>query len=219
MSSDAHRRAWWGTGRNARALLIPLLLSACSSPSEPVDDSLPSNASAYQYLGHAGNRYFQRVPVPDTCGGCADTLIDSVWRVYVEDGVTWAQSYRAVRHWVFDTASSQWIHLGDEGPINRREGLLSDSLMLDPSLRYKLLVAPVVLGRQWNVDDSGTITAQIVAEETLTLGAGAFRTWHVMRGAMGDEWWAPGLGRIQYEELVAGGGRRKGSLIGTGDFP
>jgi hypothetical protein len=184
-----------------------------------VDDSLPSNVSAYQYLGSSGNRYFQITPVPDTCGGCADTLVDSVWRVYIDTGVKWAQSYRALRHWVFDTASSTWIWAGDESSISRREGLLSDSLMLDPSLRFKLLVAPVTLGKQWSVDDSGTITAQIVAEETLTLGAAAVRTWHVTRGAMGDEWWAPGLGRVQYEELVAGGGRRRGRLIGTGEFP
>jgi len=205
--------------RSVWAVALYLSVQACSSPSEPVDDSLPSNVSAYQYLGASGNRYFLITPVPDTCGGCADTLVDSVRRVYIEDGVTWVQSFRAVRHWIFDTTSGQWIHAGDESGVNRREGLFFDSLMLDPSLRFKLLVAPVTAGRQWNVDDSGTITAEIVAEETLALGADTVRTWHVVRGAMGDEWWAPGLGRVQYEELVAGGGRRRGSLIGTGEFP
>lgn len=199
--------------------LLALVLVSCSSPNEPDDDSLPANVSAYQYLGTSANRYYQITPVPDTCGGCADTLVDSVWRVYTDVDVYWAQSYRAIRHWVFDSASSQWIHVGDGSATSRREGLLADSLLLDPSLRFKLLVAPVQAGRQWFVDDSGTIQAMIVAEETITLGTGAQRTWHVTRGAMGDEWWAPGLGRVQYEELVVGGGRRMGRLIGLGVFP
>lgn len=201
------------------ALCALLCISACSSPSEPVDNSLPANVSAYQYTNTSVNRFFEITPVPDTCGGCADTLVDSVRRVFTEDGVYWSQSYRALRHWAFDSASGQWIHLFDENASSRREGILADSLLLDPSFRFKLLVAPVQAGRQWYVDDSATLLAEIVAEETITLGTGATRTWHVVRGAMGDEWWAPGLGRVQYEELVAGGGRRRGRLLGTGVFP
>lgn len=202
-------------------MALPLLLGlgACSSPSEPKVDSLPANVSAYQYLGTTANRYYEITPVPDTCGGCADTLVDSVWRVYTDNGIYWAQSYRAVRHFLFDTASGDWIVLGDENASHRREGVLADSLLLDPSLLYKLLVAPVVAGAQWFVDDSATIQATVLGEETVALGIGATRTWHITRGAMGDEWWAPGLGRVQYEEVAGFGTRRQGRLIGAGAFP
>jgi hypothetical protein len=223
------RGAWKGVPVSGRAKTVaglPILVSclallaaACSSPEEPVDDSLPAEVSAYQYLRTTENRYFELRPVPDTCGGCADTLVDSVWRVYTEDSVYWAQSYRAIRHFRFDSASSTWLVLGDENASGRREGVLADSLLLDPSLRFKLLVAPVQAGTQWFVDDSGAIQAQIVGEETLPLGVGNTRSWHVLRGAVGDEWWAPALGRVQYEEVLAGGARRSGRLIGLGVFP
>lgn len=197
---------------------LTLFATSCTSPTEP-DNSLPTNVSAYQYINTAANRYFAITPVPDTCGGCADTLVDSVLRIYTDAGIYWSHSYRFVRHWVYDSTSGNWIHVGDDPKISRREGILADSLLLDPSLQLKLLVAPVQAGTHWFVDDSATLEAVIVAEETLTLGIGAQRTWHVTRGAMGDEWWAPGLGRVQYEELVAGGGRRQGRLIGVGEFP
>lgn len=194
-------------------------LTGCSNSEGPEDNSLPDYVSAYHYTNTIENRYFEITPVPDTCGGCADTLVDSIWRVYSQDGIYWSQSYRAVRHFRFDSASGQWLVLGDENATGRREGRQADTLVLDPSLLYKLLVAPVQAGTTWFVDDSATIPATIVAEQTILLGTGNTRTWHVQRGAMGDEWWAPGLGRVQYEELAAGGQRRRGRLVGVGVFP
>lgn len=212
----AHRGYRW---RLARALALAMALAACSNSEEPVDDSLPAYVSAYHYTNASENRYFEITPVPDTCGGCADTLVDSVWRVYSQDGIYWVQSHRAIRHFYFDSASGQWLVLGDEAATGRREGRVADTLVLDPSLLYKLLVAPVQAGTTWFVDDSATITATVVAEETLLLGTGNTRTWHVQRATLGDEWWAPGLGRVQYEEFLTGGRIRRGRLLGTGAFP
>ena len=204
--------------RVCTTLALAVALLGCSNPEEPVDNSLPDYVSAYHYTNTIENRYFEITPVPDTCGGCADTLVDSIWRVYSQDGIYWSQSYRAVRHFRFDTASGQWLVLGDENASGRREGRIADTLVLDPSLLYKLLVAPVRAGTTWFVDDSATIAATIVAEETILLGIGNTRTWHVQR-TLGDEWWAPGLGRVQYEEIAAGAQRRRGRLLGVGAFP
>lgn len=198
-------------GGNAAGLA--LLAASCSNPSEPVP-GLP--VSDFFYTQPAEKRYFELTPLPDTCGGCADTLVDSIWRQYTEDGVFWSQSYRAIRHFRFDSASGQWLPVGDENASGRREGLMADSLLLDPSLRYKLLVAPVLVGATWFVDDSATLRATIVAEEQVLLGIGNTRTWHISRGAAGDEWWALGLGRVQYEEISGAGQRRRGRLIGVG---
>jgi hypothetical protein len=199
-----------------RLCLLALLALSCSSPSEPVDSSLPADVASYLYTNAVNKRYFEVSPSPDTCGGCKDTLVDSVWRVFTEDSVYWSQSYRAIRHFRYDSVAGVWIALGDEHASSRREGLLRDSLVLDPSLRYKLLIAPVRTGTTWHVDDSNAILATIIAEEILPLEIDSTRTWHVQRGAVGDEWWAPGLGRVQYEELEAGGGRKLGRLIAVG---
>lgn len=195
---------------------LTLVVAACSQPAEPVDDSLPAQVSAYHYKSTRDKRYFELSPLPDTCGGCMDTLVDSVWRVFTENGIFWSQSYRFIRH--FDTVGGVLVPVGDENRSSRREGILGDSLVLDPSLLYKLLITPVQAGRTWYVDDSSTILATIAAEETLLLGIGKTRTWHVVRGAVGDEWWAPGLGRVQYEE-ISSGQRRMGRLIAVGTIP
>jgi hypothetical protein len=195
-----------------------LAVTACSQPNEPVDDSLPAQVAAYQYAQMLENRYFELSPLPDTCA-CRDTLVDSVWRVFIENGIYWAQSYRAIRHWFYDSLSGSYTHIGDENAGSRREGVSADSLILDPSLHLKLLVAPVQLGASWFVDDSAAISATIVALETLPLPVGNTRTWHVQRGAVGDEWWAPDLGRVQYDERQAGGVGRRGRLLAVGSFP
>ena len=68
------------------------------------------------------------------------------------------------------------------------------------------------------VDDMATIFATILAEETLPLQIGPTRTWHVFKGAVGEEWWAPGLGRVQYEEVNSGGDQIRGVLIAVDDI-
>jgi hypothetical protein len=102
----------------------------------------------------------------------------------------------------------------------RREGYIADSLLLDPSLRYRILVAPLAPGKTWqvNADTSMPINAQLTGEETLALPLGTIRTWHVDYFAFGETWWAPDLGRVQYEEIDRDGHLVRGTLIAVGKF-
>jgi hypothetical protein len=199
-------------------LIVALLAVGCSKTTEPTDNSLPADVRSYQYTAVQQERYYELTPVPDTCNGCdKDTLIDSLDRLLTDQGVSWSVSYRAIRHFVRDT-SGNLVPAGDDNAKTRREGTLADTLLVDPSLRHKLLVAPVQAGTSWFVDDGNAISALIVGEETLPLQIGTTRTWHVLRGAVGDEWWAPGLGRVQYEEVEVGGSRIRGVLIAVGSI-
>ena len=207
------------------SLLVCLVtLSACSKTSTEPEQALPEDVVPYHYATVLGVRYYtvESVP-PDTCWFdttsqttiCrADTLIDSVWRVYTDlDGIFWSQSYRAYRHF-FRNGSGQIIGTSDSAASSRREGRRgSDTLFYDPSLLQRLLVAPIAPGRTWTVDDSGAVSARVLGEETLPLQIGSTRTWHVDKGAVSQEWYAPGLGRVVYEQVEAGGRRIRAELL------
>jgi len=151
-----------------------------------------------------------------------DTLFDSTYRRSVSGGVFWTRAFREFRRYARDSLGdlipdtlgepvlvSQWAaHF-------RQEGRVSESLFVDPSLQYLLLEAPLAPGKTWTVDAGGAILAKIAGEETLPLPIGPVRCWHVLR-TIGDEWWAPGLGRVQYEEVVPGGARIRARLFAIG---
>jgi hypothetical protein len=192
------------------------LAGGCSSPTEP-DNALPTNIPPYQYTTVLGKRFYEIRRVPDV--GSADTLFDSLVSVSTDpDGVYWARAYRAFRHFAIDS-TGELVPVGpDSAATTRREGYIADSLLLDPSLRYRILVAPITPGRTWqvNADTTMPINAEITGEQTLSLNGGAIRTWHVDYFAFGEVWWAPGLGRVQYEEIDGSSHRIRGTLIAVG---
>jgi hypothetical protein len=198
--------------------LCSSVAGGCSSPTEP-DNALPTNIPPYQYSTVLGKRFYEIRRVPDI--GSADTLVDSLVSVSTDpDGVYWARAYRAYRHFAIDS-TGEIIPVGlDSAAVTRREGYIADSLLLDPSLRYRILVAPLAPGKTWqvNADTTMPINAQITGEETLSLNGGSTRTWHVDYFAFGEIWWAPGLGRVQYEEIDGNGHRIRGTLIALGKF-
>jgi hypothetical protein len=209
-----HRLVLW----TAIAAFCGVVALGCSSPTEP-DSGLPTNIPPYQYTTVLGKRFYEIRRVPDI--GQADTLVDSLVSVSTDpDGVYWAHSHRAFRHFAVD-ATGGVVPIGlDSSATTRREGYIADSLLLDPSLRYRILVAPLGPGKTWPVNSDTTmpITAQVTGEETLPLNVGSIRSWHVDYFAYGEAWWAPGLGRVQYEEIDRNGKRIRGTLIAVGKF-
>jgi hypothetical protein len=195
----------------------------CSSPTEP-DNTFPTDVASYHYTTVLGKRFYEIAMVPDSCyfdsirgdTVCADTLLDSLVRVYDSAGIFWAESFRGVFAYVVKP-NGDTVRVY-ESATRRREGRIADSLLLNPSQPERLLVAPLVAGRSWFVDQAGAITARIVGEETLPLRIGMTRTWKVERGAVGAEWYAPGLGRVQYEEINRSGKRIHAQLIALGSI-
>jgi hypothetical protein len=217
--------------------LLAWAASGCSSSTGPTGPAF----SDYHYSVVGSKRYYQEMrlidtfvidtiiddtlPVPDTLvdtflvvDTLVDTLLDSLWRVYTDaDGVFWAQS---VVSFASSALHSRQEALGasPELAVTRRVGLLADTIFLDPSIRQKVLEGPLEAGHTWLVESDGSITARLVGEETVDLGIGPTAAWHVNMGAVADEWWAPGLGRVQYEEFDADFVRVRGVLIAVGSL-
>ena len=221
--------------------LVALAMGACSSPTAPEDTGLPTDVAPYHYSVVPGLRFYEVMDVPpveikdtmvdtlvDSLGDTmfdtsifvvdtlVDTLFDSTWRRSDSAGVFWTYAVREFRRYA-DSAGTL-VPVVRWGAKNRQEGHVSESLFVDPSLHHLLLEAPLAPGRTWTVDAAGTMIARIVGEETLSLPVGPVRCWYVLRGAIGDEWWAPGLGRVQYEEVIPGGTRIRARLIAVGSL-
>jgi hypothetical protein len=207
----------WSLWAIALAVVLYAGLGGCTSPTETVADPFTTDIALFHYTDVLTRRYYVESPVPDT--GVRDTVVDSLKRIFVgTDGVFWAESYRATRHFAGVDTLGQPIPSFDENATTRLVGQFADTLFLDPSTRNRLLVAPMAVSRSWLVDQGGAITAVILAAEVLPLSVGNLRSWHVSQGAVADEWYAPDLGRIQYEENDGVGGRVLGTLIAVDQF-
>ena len=236
------RGAGWTTAATARmasaAGLLGILAWAafgCSNSAGPTGPAF----SDYHYSVVGSKRYYEEIrlidtfvidtiiddtlPEPDTLvdtfpvvDTLVDTLLDSLWRVYTDaDGVLWAQS--------LVSSASLALHSRHEAleaspklAVTRRLGLLADTIFVDPTMRRKVLEGPLAAGHTWLVQSDGSITARLIGEETVDLGIGPTAAWHVNMGAVADEWWAPGLGRVRYEEFDADFIRVRGVLIAVG---
>jgi hypothetical protein len=182
---------------------------------------LPTDVASFHYTTVLGKRFYEIAPVPDSCYYdtlladtiCVrDTLVDSVWGVTTIGATFWARSYRAFR--LFGASGTTT----DTGATSRSVGRLADTLLFGESLQAHLLEAPLAPNRTWDVYNDGTVIARLTAEETLPLKIGMIRTWRVERGAVGTEWYAPGLGRVQYEEINRSGKRINAQLIALGSL-
>ena len=206
--------------------------SGCSTSTEPTGPAF----SDYHYSAVGSNRYYEEVrlidtfvidttiddtlPLPDTLidtfpvvDTLVDTLVDSLWRVYTDaGGILWAQS-------VLKTASTLAARsplsalATSEAAVTRRVGLLADTIFVDVTLLDKVLEGPLLANHAWLVRSDGTISARLIGEETVDLGIGPTAAWHVNMGAVADEWWALGLGRVRYEDFDLDGIRVTGTLI------
>lgn len=204
-------------------MLVLLAAVSCSTnPQEP----LPGDVASYRYTTLHGKRFYLETAIPDT--GVADTVVDSVYR-YSTDSVFWTDtlgqvidsaeifwihSYRAIRRFV--DSSGVLIKLRDTLPVYRQIGLVDGRLYDDPSLTDAILVQPLTPGATWLPRGDSSVIATVTGEERLFLRTGTVRTYHVQIGALSDNWWAPDLGRVQYEEIGRSGGRVHGVLIGLG---
>jgi len=192
-----------------------LAISGCSSPTEP-DPGLATDVASFHYTSISSLRYYKVIGLPDST--VCDTVVDSVRNIMTDtDGTVWIESYRAIRHFAGTDTLGQPIPTGsDENAKLRQVGRLADTLFLDRSSRSKLLVAPLGPAATWSV--ASGITAVVIGEKLLSLKMGLTPSWHVFHGAVADEWWAEGLGRVQYEEFDGVLGRVRGTLIAVDKF-
>jgi hypothetical protein len=204
--------------RGPYAILLALLFWAafgCSNSTGPTSFAL----GPYHYAAVGSNRYYEEVRVIDTgatVDTVVDTLVDSLWRVYTDaDGVLWAQSILKAASVVAAQGGRQDL-AASAAAVTRRVGWLADTIFVDPTLRDKVLEGPLVANRTWFVRTDGTISARLIGQETVDLGIGPTLAWHVNMGAVADEWWAIGLGRVRYEEFDSDGLRVQGTLLGIG---
>jgi hypothetical protein len=199
-----------------------LVAGGCSNSTGPSGPVL----TGYHYVVAGSLRYYEETRQIDTVIGTTDTVItrveivvDSLWRIYVDStGVLWSQSIvkstslpPLARERHSDPASPQ--------ATTRRVGLLADTIFVDENLRDHVLEGPLDTGRTWLVRSDGTISAYLVGRESLELGIGPTEAWHVNMGAVADEWWALGLGRVQYDEFDSDGIRVHGVLIAVDTIP
>lgn len=205
--------------RLAVVVCVAALTGCGTEPQEP----LPGDAGAYQFTNLHGKRFYEVSPLPPT--GVLDTVVDSVYRRSVDtikwtsgggivDSTTvihWAESYRAFRYYL-DSAGT--IVARDSGASFRRVGVMNGRVYDDPSLQDVILSSPLTPGAQWFVRIDSSIVGQVAGEEALQLKIGRTRSYHVLLGGLGDDWWAPELGRIQYEEIGKSGLWERGTLIG-----
>lgn len=176
-----------------------------------------ARVTAFHFAQVGVKRIYEVHLIPDT--GPTYTVMDSLWRVYTDaDGVLWAQSILKILPPAARVAADG-PSASEETAITRRIGLLGDTLFLDPTLMDRVLVSPLQADQRWAVRTDSTILARIVGEEELSLGIGLARAWHVSMGAIADEWWAEGLGRVQYEEFDSDGQRVRGVLIAVDTIP
>lgn len=197
-------------------LVVMVAGSGCSSPTEP-EPGLATDVASFQYTEISSLRYYKVTGLSDT--SVCDTVVDSVRTIMTDpDGSVWIESYRAIRHFFGTDTLGQPIPAFDENSKLRQIGRLADTLFLDRNSRSKLLVAPLAPSATWKVDNRGAITAVVIGEETLTLNSGIVQSWRVFQGAVADEWYAPGLGRVQYEETDGTLGRVRGILIAVDRF-
>jgi hypothetical protein len=208
------------------SIMFVALAVGCSSSTGPEPIPFPTNAAAFHYTGPPINRFYEvSLLDPPDSGRTADTLIDSTWQLYNEDGILWARSYRAFRRYDRDSAGNL-IRLYDSAASILRIGLRNDTLFFGPSPLQPILVGPIGTGNSWCVSADTvsvdsivcTIQAFIVGEEELPLQIGLTRTWHVTRGAVGQDWFAPGLGRAQYQEINGNGDPILAKLIAVGNL-
>jgi len=207
-------------------LAVLIALAGCGTdPEEP----LPGDAGAYRYTNLHGKRVYVVSPIPPS--GSVDTVIDSV-RYWTTEKITWVDtttgsvdsvtevqwvhSYRWIRHYL-DSLDSLGVQVVRDSAISlRRVGLMSGRLFDDASLSDAILAPPVTAGAQWYVRADSSLVGQVLGEEVLYLKIGSKRTYHVSLGGLEQSWWAPGLGRIQYEEIGNDGKWERGVLIGLG---
>jgi hypothetical protein len=224
-----------------RTILGPALVClgwaafGCESSTGPVGPGFAD----YHFRTAGARRYYEEIrlrdtfvidttihdtlPVPDTTidttptvDTLRDTLVDSLWRIYTDAaGVEWAQSV------VKPSSVPPLLAAGAALPVavTRKVGLQADTIFVDENLRDHVLEGPLVADRTWLVRSDGTISARLLGEETLDLWIGPTAAWHVTMGAVADEWWALGLGRVRYEEFDADGIRVRGVLIALEQTP
>lgn len=197
-------------------LFLVIAGPGCSSPTEP-EPGLATDVASFHYTSLFSLRYYKVIGLSDTT--VCDTVVDSVRNIMTAtDGTVWIESYRATRHFAGTDTLGQPIPTFDENSKLRQVGRLADTLFLDRNSRNKVLVAPLAPAAEWKVDNGGAITAVVVAEELLSLNTGPVQSWHVFHGATADEWYAEGLGRVQYEEFDGFLGRVRGTLIAVDTF-
>lgn len=200
-----------------RAILALLIwaIVGCSTSTEP-EAPLPGDVASYQYTKPYGKRFYEVTPVIAT--GSADTLFDSMWRTYTDpEGVFWAQSYRAIRR--FKDSSGVPIKDYDTLVVNYRVGVRNDTLYTDQSMIDAVLVGPLTPGASWLLRGDSSVIVRVAGEEQLNLSIGPTATYHVILGGLGEDWWAPVFGRVQFEEINSSGVRVRAVLIALDHLP
>ena len=104
----------------------------------------------------------------------------------------------------------------DTAAVFRRIGVVNGRMYDDPSITEAVLMQPLIPGASWLPRGDSSLVANIAGEEQLNLRTGPVKTYHIIMGGFSESWWAPDLGRVQYEEIDRNSQRVQGVLIGLG---